>query len=734
MPADHSSSRSSLRKLGRWPCVLFALSLRPLQPAEIPNFRNDIIPALTKLGCNGGACHGSQYGKGGFKLSLLGYDVEADYTAIVKDLKGRRVNPVDATDSLILRKPTIAIPHGGGLRFQPRSKTYNLILSWISAGIPGPGPADSLIQALEIPQYSRVMQPTEKQQITVRARYSDMSVRDVTAACRWETLNESVAEVSQDGLIKAKSGGGAAVIARYAGKAGVASIIVPYEGVENYSASPANNYVDELVQAKWKQLGLRPARLTSDTEFIRRVSLDLTGVLPKEQDITAFVSDASVDKRSKLIDRLLETPEYVDFWTLKWGDLLRVTRNGMGAKPMWNFHNWLRNNLQNNRPVDQIVREILLARGQPNREAVSGFYKMANTPEERAEAVSVGFMGIRIGCARCHHHPFEKWGQEDYYGLAAFFARLDSKPDGDYGVRWAEYAGAALRLAPSGFMRNPRTHKVVYPKVPDGDSYGYDGDPRVKLADWLVSKQNAWLPRNFVNRYWGYMLGRGLVEPLDDMRETNPPLIPELLDALADDFVRSGFDQKHMLRVIGNSRVYQLDSAPAAGMPADNPFFTFYVPRRLSAEQLLEAINYATNVPDKFRGLPKGIRPMQLPDPEVGSDFLDLFGRSRRMVPCECSRSNDTNITQVLDLMNGDYLQEKISSPTGRVAALFQLVPPVQVMRNLYYATLSRPPSENELAKASDIVNQSQSSESKKKALEDLLWVLVNSKEFLFNH
>jgi hypothetical protein len=692
-----------------------------------PSFRNDLIPALTKLGCNSGQCHGSQYGKGGFKLSLLGFDVDADYEAIVKDVKGRRVNLANLTDSLILRKPTLSIPHGGGRRFAVDSATYNLLLSWLAAGAPPPRGSDPMLQSVESFPPSGTMRADEKLALKVVAKYSDGSSRDVTSSCRLEILNESVAEITPEGMVTARSGGAATVLARYMGKTAVVHLIVPYARIDPYPALTSNNYIDDLVSAKWKQLGLQPVKLSSDTQFLRRVHLDLIGVLPTEQEIRGFAADRSTDKRSKLIDKLLDRPEFVDFWTLRWGDLLRVTRNGMGDKAMWNFHRWLERNLKQDRPVDQMVREILVSRGQPNNQDVAAFYRMARTPEDTAETVAVTFMGLRLGCAKCHQHPFEKWGQEDYYGMAAFFARIDSKPDSDY-------TAATLRIKPTGFVRHPKTQQVVLPSVPDGDHYSYDGDPRVKLADWLTAKNNPWFARNFVNRFWGYMMGRGLVEPLDDMRDTNPPSNPELLGALARDFRDSGFSQKSLLRRIANSRVYQLDSEPAAGNPPDDTFYTFYSPKRLMAEQLLQAIDDATGVPDKFAGLPKGVRPLQLPDPEQPSYFLDTFGRSRRLVACECSRSDETNITQVLHLMNGDYIEKKLVSPSGRIAELAAKGPSEEAVSNLYYAALSRPPSAEELEKATGILKSRLTPESQRKTLEDLLWVLLNSREFLFNH
>lgn len=695
--------------------------------AVTPSFRNDIIPAITKLGCNSGRCHGSQYGKGGFKLSLLGFDVESDYNAIVKDLKGRRVNLNDPAVSLVLRKPTLTIPHGGGLRFAVDSSTYNLLLSWIAAGVPEPLATDPRLTSVDARPASRQLSVGEKLPLKVTARFSDGSTRDVTQTCRLEVLNDNVAEVSPQGVVTAKAGGRAAVLARYMGKTAVVNLLTPYAPPDEGSSFETNNYIDEILARKWKQLGLRPAGPSNDTQFLRRVYLDLIGILPSEAEVRAFVSDTSEYKRSKVIDHLLERPEYQDFWTLRWGDLLRVTRNGMGEKPMWNFNRWLHRSMGENRPINEMVREILVARGQPNRENVSAFYKMTRSPEEAAEAVSVTFMGLRLGCAKCHQHPFEKWGQDDYYGMAAFFARLDSKPDADYGQ-------ATLRLKPTGFVRHPKTQQVVRPSIPGGDTFGYEGDLRIKLADWLTSDTNPWLARNFANRFWGYVMGLGLIEPLDDIRDTNPPSVPELLNALAMDLQKSGFDQKHLLRRITNSRAYQLDSRPAPGSPPDNTFYTFYSPKRLLAEQLLDAITYATHSPDKFPNLPAELRPIQLPDPEVPSEFLDLFGRPRRLVPCECSRLNDSNLNQVLSLMNGEYLQEKIASPSGRVASLSQLVPLEQAVANLYYATVSRPPSGEEFSRTMEILGQRRNAEAKRQVLEDLLWVLLNSREFLFNH
>lgn len=711
--------------------LLFSLvSVTTLRAQESApsSFRNDIAPALTKLGCNSGPCHGSQFGKGGFKLSLRGFDVEADYEVIVKDLKGRRVNLGNPTESLILRKPTLTIPHGGGMRFGVDSATYNVLLGWIAAGVPPPLPGDAKLTSVESTPVSRTLSIGEKLPLRITARYSDGSERDVTGTSRLEVLNDGVAGISPEGVVTAKAGGVTAVLARYMGKTAVVNVTAPYAAEpEAFPEFRAANYIDEILIATWRKLSLRPARRSSDNQFLRRVYLDLIGILPTEEEVRDFLADPSPQKRSTLIDSLLERPEYQDFWALRWGDLLRVTRLGMGEKPMWNFHRWLLRELGRNRPVNEIVREILLARGQPNSENATAFYKMTASPEEAAEAVSVAFMGLRLGCAKCHQHPFEKWGQNDYYGMAAFFARVDSKPDSDYGQ-------PTLRLKPTGFVRHPKTHAVIRPSIPDGDSFGYEGDVRIKLADWLTSKDNPWLARNFVNRFWGYTMGRGLIEPLDDIRDTNPPSIPELLDALERDFQQSGFDQKHILRVITNSAAYQLDSGPAAGSPRDDTFYTFYAPKRMLAEQLLDAVTYATNAPDKFPNLPADVRPIQLPDPEIPSEFLDLFGRPRRLVPCECSRLNETNLNQVLTLMNGEYMNEKIASPNGRAASLAKLVPPEQAVVNLFYATVSRPPTTEELEGALAQLSAKQKPAERQNALEDLLWVLLNSREFLFNH
>ena len=699
--------------------------------AKPPSFRNEVLPALTKMGCNQGACHGAQYGKGGFKLSLLGFDPETDYDAMVKDLKGRRLQFSIPTDSLILRKPTLSIPHGGGQRFGVRSPVYDLLLSWIAAGAPGPLPDEPVLSDLKVLPASRIMKQKEQQQVIVLANYSDGRTRDVTQSSRLESLNDSVAEVSNQGVITARGGGQAAILARYMGNVALVEVVVPYGMSQNYGDFRVQNYVDELVLKKWKQLSLQPAGLSSDTQFLRRVYLDLIGTLPTEEQIAGFVTDTAPDKRSRTIDRLLERPEYVDFWVLKWGDLLRVTRNGMGAKGMWKFHSWLRRSIQDNRPIDQMVREILLARGQPNTYGPAAFYRIPESAEELAETVSQTFMGLRLGCAKCHQHPFENFSQNDYYSMAAFFARLDLKADRDYGHMGRP---TTLRLKPTGSVRHPKTQKPVQPAVLGEKTFRYEGDPREKLAEWLTAIDNPWFAKNLVNRYWGYMTGRGLVMPLDDLRKTNPASIPELMTALEQDFINSGFDQKHILRRIANSRIYQLDSEPPPASPAENQFYTYYNVKRLSAEQLLEAINFATNTPDKFEGLPEGTRPIQLPDPEVTSYFLNTFGRPNRQVVGEATRNNETNVTQVLHLMNSDYVQKKLSAQSGRVATLTKLLPTPQIVSNIYYATLSRPATPEEFRLAMDFLNQCDSPDSKKKVLEDLLWTLLNSREFLFNH
>jgi hypothetical protein len=700
--------------------------------ADVPvSFTQEVIPVLTKAGCNQGACHGGQHGKGAFKLSLRSFDPAFDYAQIVQSAEGRRVVLSDPERSIILLKPTLTMEHGGGERFPVNSREYTILKQWLEDGAPGPNSQDATVSKIEIWPAKRLMEPGEQQQLIVQADGSDGRSRDATALAQFDSLNDAVAAVSPTGLVMAKGHGETHIMVRFGGQVAVAEITLPYAHLSPYPDIPHVNFVDEKLISKWKDLGLTPAPLCGDAEFFRRIHLDLIGTLPTPADIKAFLADKNPDKRSEAVNRVLARPEFVDFWALKWGDLLRINRNQLNEKGMWSFDNWVRAALRDNMPVDEFVRVIITAEGSTFTEGPANFYRIGNNPTDWSEATSQLFLGVRLQCAKCHHHPWEKWSQDDYYGMAAFFARLGSKNSREFGLFGGE---RIVYLRPNGEVSHPRKGAVVRPHPLDGPATEDPFDRRRKLAEWVTSKDNPFFARNIVNRFWSYLLGRGLVEPVDDMRVTNPPSNAELLDALAGDFVQSKFNFKLLLRRIVNSRAYQLSSAMTPGDQPDavNIHFTRYTVKRLTAEELADALDFATGTREKYPGLPKGTRAIQLPDSEVRSFLLDVFGRPARQATCECERGNQPNIAQALHLLNGDFLNKKIASPTGRIETLVKAKTSLPALvEELYLATLSRPPRLEEQDK---VLAWIKTAPSPQEGAQDLLWVLLNSKEFLFNH
>jgi hypothetical protein len=686
---------------------------------------------LTKAGCNQGACHGGQQGKGGFRLSLLGFDPAFDYEQIVQSAEGRRVVVSDPERSILLLKPTLTMEHGGGERIKPHSREYDLLRQWLGDGAPAPRPQDEEVVRLEVWPAKRLMQTAEQQQIVTRALWSDGRNEDVTATARYDSLNDAVAAVDPTGLVTARSRGETYIMVRFGGQAAVVQVTLPFESRDAPQKVPANNFVDEKIIAKWKALGLTPSPLCTDADFFRRIHLDAIGTLPDPEDVKAFLADDKPDKRVRAVDGVLNRPEYVDFWALKWGDLLRINRAQLRDKGMWSFYNWVRAALRDNKPGDQFVREIITAEGSTFTEGPANYYRIAQSPADWAETTSQVFLGVRMQCARCHHHPFEKWSQDDYYGMAAFFVRLGTKPCQDFGLFGGE---TIVYLRPNGEMADPRKGGKVLPHPLDGQVMDDPFDRRRQLADWLTSPDNPFFAKNMVNRLWSYFMGRGLVEPVDDMRATNPASNGELLDALARDFALHHYDLRYVLRTIMNSRAYQLSSALAEGNRADAAgiYYTRYNVKRLTAEELADAVDFATGTREKYQGLPPGTRAIQLPDPEVKSFFLDVFGRPPRRVACECERGSQPNIAQALHLLNGTQLNQKIASSSGRIETLLRAkAPEGQAVNELYLATVSRPPRLEELEKAKVWLRTAPST---KQGLQDLLWSLLNSREFLFNH
>ena len=716
------------------------------QPMPI-NFSTEVVPVLTRAGCNQGSCHGAQYGKGGFKLSLLGFEPAVDYTNIVKQVRGRRVCLADPTRSLLLLKPTMSVRHGGGRRLEPDSAAYSLLAAWIREGAPGPTPNDPDVARIDVFPSERVFtQSGQTQHLVVYATYSDGTVRDVTGQARLNTLNDAIAACAPEGVVTASGRGQTAIMVRYGGQATVATCLVPFARsgpvpAAIKSTDDPSARIDALVEKKQRQLGLAPSPLCDDRTFIRRLGFDLIGTPPAPQEIVAFLADKSPNKRAKLVDAVLARPEYADYWTLKWGDLLRSNRTNLGVKGMWSFTNWIHSQLQQNRPADRFIHDLITAQGSTYTNGPSNYYRVAGNPQDLAETTSQVFLGVRLQCARCHHHPFEKWSQADYYQFAAFFARVGIKGSNEFGLFGNEQI---VRINDGGEVTHPKTGAVMHPtplgvrlatlpggKAPDADA---GGDRRQMLADWLVGKNNRLFARNLANRYWGYLFSKGLVNPIDDQRVTNPPTNPELLDLLADELVRSRFDLKHLLRVICCSRTYQRSSEATPQNAQDELFFTHYLPRRLSAESLLDAIDFACGTREKYPDLPSGTRAIQLPDPAVSSDFLDMFGRPQRLIACECERMAEPNLSQALRLMNGDLVNRKVAESGGRIAKLIAAHrSDSTILDELYLTALDRPPRTKERNQVLGLLAFAPTTD-RKQVFEDVLVTLLNSKEFLFNH
>lgn len=699
--------------------------------ADSVSFGRDIQPILTKQGCNQGACHGAQLGKGGFKLSLRGFDDAADYAELVKSAKGRRVFLSEPELSLLLTKPSLQVPHKGGLKLPVDSPEYAVIRRWIEEGAPPPVEGEGVVARLIVEPAEHVAHIGAEFPLVVRAVAADGSEAIVTQKATFDSMSPGIAKVTPMGAVTLVGQGETAIMIRYLGKVGVCRVMVPFGEPRTLEVFAAKTKVDELWLEKWRKLGLGPTKTCSDAEFFRRVHLDTLGTLPQPEEIQAFLADTGLDKRARAIEGVLARPEYVDFWASKWGDLLRANRNLIGEKGMWSFHNWLRACLRDNKPMDQFAAEVVTAVGSPFQNGPANFFRLGGSATDWAENTAQVFLGVRIQCARCHHHPFESISQTDYHGMAAFFSRVGAKSSQEFGLFGGD---SVVFVHRGGEMTHPKTGKVIPPTPLGGTPIDDPADRRLGLARWLRDPANPALARNLVNRYWGYYFGRGLVDPLDDLRATNPAASEEVLAYLAADLIEHRYDIKHLLRTIMRSHVYQLSARPApeSRVDGDNKYFTRYHARRLTAEQLLDAVDFACGTREKFARLPLGYRAIALPDSTVPSKFLDDFGRPKREIACECERSATPNMTQALQMMTGEFLHQKIGAKQGRAARLALANTPVpEAVREIFLASVSRPPEPDERDKASLLVERAP---DRKEGLEDLLWVMLNTREFQFQH
>ncbi|MDG2388104.1 MAG: DUF1549 domain-containing protein [Planctomycetaceae bacterium] len=707
-------------------------------------FVKDVAPILSKSGCNMGACHASQYGKGGFKLSVFGFEPSADHEMIVRDRRQRRVNLLKPEESLFLQKPTMTVPHGGAKRLQKGSPDYNLLLSWLEQGAVVPEKEPAKVTKLEVIPNRRVTKPETSQQLRVIATYQDETQRDVTAWSRFDSMDEGVLSVNEDGRVDVLKRGQAPIMVRFEGQAEIAMFAVPYQEQVPLAGWQNQNFVDEHASAKFRELGIEPSPLCDNPTFLRRAFLDATGSIPSATETDAFLQDTDPKKREKLIDRLLGltgdanldiyNDHYASYWTLKWADLVRNNSNDVGDQGMWAFHNWLRNSFLNNKPFDQFVSEIVTAKGSIYSNGPANYFRINSNSSELAESTAQIFLGVRIQCAQCHHHPFEKYSQADYYSFAAFFSRIGTKNSQEFGLFGRE---TVVLVRNSGEVRHPKTGKNLPPKPLGGEPVDSELDRRIPLAEWLTSKENRLFPQSIVNRYTSYLLGRGLVEPIDDMRATNPPTNVAMMEALTDQFIESDFDVKQLIRTIMTSRLYQLSSQPTPENVADTKFYSHYLVKRIPVEPLLDAIDQVTGDATKFQNLPPGTRAIDLPDAEYPNYFLNTFAKPRRVSVCECERMPDENLSQALHTLNGDVLTNKIASTKGLVAELLKAKKENEQMQNselvekIYLASLSRYPTSEEQAAVEGFLKEYP---TEKECFEDLMWALINSKDFLFVH
>ncbi len=705
--------------------------------AGLVSFRNEVMPRLTKAGCAAGNCHAKPEGQSNFKLSVFGYDPAQDYHEIVRDLRGRRLFFAAPQESLLLRKATGQMPHEGGTRIQPGDDTYRLLVRWIEQGAPFEVPSEPSLQRVEVSPPQIRAKRGSKTQLKVTGHFSDGSKRDVSALAEYLSQDKELAAVGEHGLVEAGSlWGEAVIVVRYMGLVDICRVTQPSpmaQPAQRYRQLPVNNPIDSLVYARLQEFGLLPSEPSSDAEFLRRVSLDLIGRLPSAARARAFLADNHPQKRQRLIDELLEDSNYADHWAVKWGDLIRPNPSRVGVKPVYLLDDWLRSSLRANKPYDRMVRELLTAEGSSHEYGPVAVWRDKREPVDAAGFISQIFLGLRLECAKCHHHPSEKWTQEDYYRMAAFFSQMKRKGQGISAPISGEpefwwYGG-------KGEITHPITDEVMLPKAPDGPSMPYvEGqDPRAALADWMTSSSNPFFARAIVNRLWAEMMGRGIVEPVDDFRLSNPPSNEPLLAWLAQDFISSGFDLKHLLRRIASSQIYQLSTQPNPTNVADNRHFSRSLKRRLSAEVLADAVSDVLGVRDSFSGLAAESRAVQTWNHKLESHFLDAFGRPNASQECPCERERKPSVVQALHLMNSQDLQGKISSAQGKIVGMVNSKrPEPQLVSELYLAAYNRLPAADELREA--LRYFSLPGISRQTALEDLAWSLINSAEFVFNH
>ncbi|MEX2173198.1 MAG: DUF1549 and DUF1553 domain-containing protein [Pirellulaceae bacterium] len=728
-------------------CLVGAGSARANDPVA---FNTDVMAVLSKAGCNFGACHANANGKGGFKLSLRGEDPAGDYAALVRQVDQRRINLLEPTASLILQKPVGQIVHQGGVRFQRDSEQYRILHDWLAVGAPGPDSATPQVARLEVtPAQAVLIEPIEQVQLSVIAHFTDGTQRDVTTLACYEPTNR-LAAVDAGGLVQREQRGETTIIVRFLNRqVPVQLAFMPARPDYAWSGPPAAGYIDELAFAKLRSLRINPSALADDATFVRRATLDAIGLLPTADEARQFVADASPEKRSRLIDDLLVRPEFAEHWALKWSDLLRNEEKVLDATGVDAFYRWIRDSLAEGKPMDRFVHELIAARGSTYANPPANYYRANRDALTRGESTARLFLGVRLQCARCHNHPYDRWTQDDYYSWAALFGRIDyeivENKRRDKNDKH-EFAGEQIVLIKDeGEVENPRLGHAATPKFLGADTPAYEAkaDRLPPLADWLTSPQNELFVRSQANFIWYQLLGRGLVEPIDDFRSTNPPSNPALLEALSSDFAASGFDLRHLARTIMNSRTYQLAAEPNATNADDETNFARAIVRRLSAEKLLDAQCQVLDVAADINGYPGGTRAGQIKGtlrvrprdkrPSSADRFLKTFGKPERLIACDCERSSETTLKQAFTLIGDQGLQDLLARGENRLARLARSeLTNAEVTSELYWHALGREPTSEEVAGAVALLDAA--AEDRFPALQDLAWALLNAKEFVFRH
>lgn len=713
------------------------------------SFRNDVLPVMTKVGCNSGPCHGAAAGKNGFKLSLRGYDPITDYYTLTHQALARRTNRLQPAKSLILLKPTLTVAHGGGKRFDVGSPEYKVMSGWLAQGMPAPRESDAVVTAIQVLPREASLRPGAEQQLIVTAVFSDGHTADVTRWAKFDSGDEGVASVDNNGHVVMRGYGEAPVTVWYQSHVTFSRLRIPFPyklDARVFLRAPRHNLIDDHILKHLAILHIPPSPPASDAEFMRRAYLDSAGILPTPSEVEKFLKDPSPTKRNQLIDGLIKRPEFVDYWAYRWSDLLLVSSNHLSTDEMWSYYNWIHQSVANNKPWNKFAGEIVTASGNTTNNGAANYWVIHRDPLDASENMAQAFMGINISCAHCHNHPLAKWTQKDYYGMANLFARVRLKTFAPTGFRPGVgplFNGVTVYSAPTGEFMDDRLMVPMPPKPLDAAALPSEatGDTRLYFAKWLTSAENPFFARNIVNRVWRNFMGRGLIEPVDDLRDTNPATNDELLNALVKDFVAHDYDVDYLIRTIMQSATYQTSSRPLKENIDDDKYGSHFLIRRLPAEVLLDAYSQVTQVPEKFEGYPEGMRGLQLPDTAVKSYFLTAFGRPERQQSRESERTSVPTITQALHIINGETLNNKLRAPNNSVGMLIRLgFSDEQIVDYLYLASFSRHPTETERsAVLHDLASAEQGRPSngddpRRQALIDMSWALLTGEEFMFDH